>query len=141
MAISYNGLWKILIDKGMKKGDLKRRTGISSGTIAKMCNFARYTSDASRYAKFFAQAFDFATIPFYPRTTVPERDRYDYSYVDHALSFLLDKGITPKGPPLWFGHQDVNPKWLFGLPYPELRREAANIARHHAFGVSLSITL
>lgn len=38
MAISYNGLWKILIDKGMKKGDLKRRTGISSGTIAKMTN-------------------------------------------------------------------------------------------------------
>ena len=22
MAISYNGLWKLLIDKGMKKGDL-----------------------------------------------------------------------------------------------------------------------
>lgn len=59
-----------------------------------------------------------ATIPFYPRTTVPEKDCYDYSYVDHALSFLLDKGITPKGHPLWFGHQDVNPKWLFGLPYP-----------------------
>ena len=38
MAISYNGLWKILIDYGMKKGDLKRRTGISSGTIAKMTN-------------------------------------------------------------------------------------------------------
>ena len=38
MANSYNGLWKILIDNGMKKGDLKRRTGISSGTIAKMTN-------------------------------------------------------------------------------------------------------
>lgn len=38
MAISYNGLWKILIDNGMKKGDLKLRTGISSGTIAKMTN-------------------------------------------------------------------------------------------------------
>ena len=38
MAISYNGLWKILIDNGKKKGDLKRRTGISSGTIAKMTN-------------------------------------------------------------------------------------------------------
>ena len=38
MAISYKGLWKILIDNGMKKGDLKRRTGISSGTIAKMTN-------------------------------------------------------------------------------------------------------
>ena len=38
MAISYNGVWKILIDNGMKKGDLKQRTGISSGTIAKMTN-------------------------------------------------------------------------------------------------------
>ena len=38
MAISYNGLWKILIDNGMKKGDLKRRTGISNGTIGKMTN-------------------------------------------------------------------------------------------------------
>lgn len=38
MAISYNGLWKILIDNGMKKGDLKRRTGISNGIIAKMTN-------------------------------------------------------------------------------------------------------
>ena len=38
MAISYNGPRKTLIDNGMKKGDLKRRTGISSGTIAKMTN-------------------------------------------------------------------------------------------------------
>ena len=38
MEISYNGLLKIIIDNGMKKGDLKRRTGISSGTIAKMTN-------------------------------------------------------------------------------------------------------
>ncbi len=38
MAISYNGLWKILIDKGMNKGDLKARTGLSNGTIAKMTN-------------------------------------------------------------------------------------------------------
>ena len=35
MAISYNGLWKLLIDKGMKKGDLCKRTGISSSTMAK----------------------------------------------------------------------------------------------------------
>lgn len=38
MSISYNGLWKILIDKGMNKGDLKACTGLSSGTIAKMTN-------------------------------------------------------------------------------------------------------
>lgn len=36
MAISYNGLWKLLIDKDMKKTDLVNKLGISSSTIAKM---------------------------------------------------------------------------------------------------------
>lgn len=36
MAISYNGLWKLLIDKGMNKGDLQEVVGISSSTMAKM---------------------------------------------------------------------------------------------------------
>lgn len=36
MAISYNGLWKLLIDKNMKKTDLVNKLGISSSTIAKM---------------------------------------------------------------------------------------------------------
>ena len=38
MAISYNGLWKLLIDKDMKKGDLCKSTGLSSSTMAKMTN-------------------------------------------------------------------------------------------------------
>ena len=36
MKISYNGLWKILIDKNMQKKDLINKIGISSITIAKM---------------------------------------------------------------------------------------------------------
>ena len=36
MGISYNGLWKLLIDKKMKKTDLIDQLGISSGTLAKM---------------------------------------------------------------------------------------------------------
>ncbi|MGO5050906.1 helix-turn-helix domain-containing protein [Lachnospiraceae bacterium LCP25S3_G4] len=36
MAISYNGLWKILIDKKMQKKDLMEALNISSSTIAKM---------------------------------------------------------------------------------------------------------
>lgn len=36
MQISYNKLWKLLIDRGMKKTDLKNATGISSSTISKM---------------------------------------------------------------------------------------------------------
>ena len=38
MAISYNGLWKLLIDSGMNKGDLCKKTGLSSSTMAKMTN-------------------------------------------------------------------------------------------------------
>lgn len=36
MAISYNNLWKLLIDKNLRKLDLRDRTGISSSTLAKM---------------------------------------------------------------------------------------------------------
>lgn len=36
MGVSYNGLWKLLIDNNMKKMDLVGRVGISSSTLAKM---------------------------------------------------------------------------------------------------------
>lgn len=36
MSVSYNGLWKLLIDKNMKKMDLVHSLRISSSTMAKM---------------------------------------------------------------------------------------------------------
>lgn len=36
MKFSYNGLWKTLIDKNMKKKDLVKQIGISPTTISKM---------------------------------------------------------------------------------------------------------
>ena len=36
MAVSYDRLWKLLIDKNMKKMDLVEKIGISSSTLAKM---------------------------------------------------------------------------------------------------------
>ena len=36
MAVSYNGLWKLLIDKNKNKTDLIDEIGISSSTLAKM---------------------------------------------------------------------------------------------------------
>ena len=36
MAISYNKLWKLLIDKKMKKKDLQLLAGISSSLITKL---------------------------------------------------------------------------------------------------------
>ena len=38
MAVSYNNLWKLLIDKGLNKGELRQLTGMSSSTMAKMTN-------------------------------------------------------------------------------------------------------
>lgn len=36
MKVSYNGLWKLLIDHDMKKMDLVEELGISTSTLAKM---------------------------------------------------------------------------------------------------------
>lgn len=36
MAISYNNLWKLLIDKGLNKTELRMRTGIGTATLAKL---------------------------------------------------------------------------------------------------------
>lgn len=36
MAISYNRLWKLLIDRQMKKKDLVEAAGVSWSTIVKM---------------------------------------------------------------------------------------------------------
>lgn len=38
MAVSYNNLWKLLIDKKMKKSVLCKNLKISSSTMAKMTN-------------------------------------------------------------------------------------------------------
>ena len=36
MAISYNKLWKLLIDKNMTKTDLRKRAGLTTNVIAQM---------------------------------------------------------------------------------------------------------
>lgn len=36
MAVSYRKLWKLLIDKNMKKKDLRMTSGISTNALAKL---------------------------------------------------------------------------------------------------------
>lgn len=36
MAVDYVRLWKLLLDKGMKRTDLKSEAGISSNVLARM---------------------------------------------------------------------------------------------------------
>lgn len=45
MRVSYNKLWKLLIDRGMNKTDLKNATGISGASIAKLGKGQNITTD------------------------------------------------------------------------------------------------
>ena len=45
MRISYNKLWKMLIDKGMNKNDLKEAAGISAASVANLVKGANITTD------------------------------------------------------------------------------------------------
>ena len=36
MAVSYNRLWKLLIDKGITKTEMRKKVGISTSVLAKM---------------------------------------------------------------------------------------------------------
>ena len=45
MRISYNKLWKLLIDKNMNKKDLKEVSGISSASVAKLGKCENITTD------------------------------------------------------------------------------------------------
>lgn len=43
--ISYNKLWKLLIDKGLNKKDLIKLSGVSSSSIAKLTKGQNVTTD------------------------------------------------------------------------------------------------
>mgnify|MGYP003607852814 CR=1 FL=1 len=45
MRISYNKLWHLMLDKQMNKADLKRATGISTASIAKLSKGENITTD------------------------------------------------------------------------------------------------
>lgn len=45
MSVSYNKLWKLLIDKNMNKTMLREEAKLSSGTIAKLGKNENVTTD------------------------------------------------------------------------------------------------
>nr|WP_205881812.1 helix-turn-helix transcriptional regulator [Listeria monocytogenes] len=45
ISLSYNRLWKLLIDRGMTKQDLRKATGLSSASIAKLGKGQNVTTD------------------------------------------------------------------------------------------------
>lgn len=45
MRLSYNPLWKLLIDRNMNKTELRKLTGISSASISKLNKGENVTTD------------------------------------------------------------------------------------------------
>ena len=45
MQLSYNKLWKMLIDQDMSKQDLREKAGISSASMAKLGKGENITTD------------------------------------------------------------------------------------------------
>lgn len=45
MPVSYNKLWKLLIDKNMNRTDLRKSAKISTGTLAKLGKNESVTTD------------------------------------------------------------------------------------------------
>lgn len=45
MKMSYNRLWKLLIDKNMKKSDLRKFAGVSSSSLSKLGKGENVTTD------------------------------------------------------------------------------------------------
>ena len=45
MSVSYKKLWKLLIDKDMKKKDLREAAGISTSSMAKLGKNENVTTD------------------------------------------------------------------------------------------------
>ncbi|MCL2079515.1 MAG: helix-turn-helix transcriptional regulator [Oscillospiraceae bacterium] len=45
MSVNYNRLWHLLIDKKMNKNDLRKATGLSTTTMAKLTKGQSVTTD------------------------------------------------------------------------------------------------
>ena len=45
LSISYNKVWKLLIDRGMKKKDLQQVSGVSAASIAKLGRNGNVTTE------------------------------------------------------------------------------------------------
>lgn len=45
MTISYNRLWKLLIDKGMNKKDLREKASLGTATVSRLVKGENVTTD------------------------------------------------------------------------------------------------
>jgi len=86
---------------------------------------------SSEFAEYFERAFNFATLPFYLLHALKEEERGypHYERVDEILSWCKEKGIIPKGHPLWWNHPAGMPNWLKEADWETMKKECIRIVR------------
>ena len=90
------------------------------------CNAFAYHGDTP-YAQYFREALNFATLPFYLRRLETQEAKPDYRRIDEILEWCEKVGITPKGHPLWWGHQAGIPDWLKGADWQAAQKHCARV--------------
>jgi len=90
------------------------------------CNAFAYRGDTP-YGRYFREVLNFATLPFYLRRLEPREGKPDYSRVDAILEWCEKVGITPKGHPLWWGHEAGIPGWLKGADWAAAQKHCARV--------------
>ena len=77
MAVSYKKLFKLLIDRDMKKKDFREATGVSANTVSKLANGENVTMDViERICRGMNCSFD-DICEFLPEETTEKLDGND----------------------------------------------------------------
>lgn len=93
MAVSYNRLWKLLIDRKISKADLRKTSGIAPNTMTKLRQSGRYANSRFKWVKndysirFAYEATD-KLIRFTDYKDIKYRSRSVYSF--HRPETLFD---------------------------------------------------
>jgi GH35 family endo-1,4-beta-xylanase len=98
-----------------------RREGFLFG-----CNAFAYSGDTP-YASYFKEVLNFGTLPFYLKQLEPEEGKPNYDRIDKILEWCERVGITPKGHPLWWGHEAGIPPWLEGASWQDAQRHCKRV--------------
>ena len=90
------------------------------------CNAFAYSGDTP-YAHYFREVLNFGTLPFYLKRLEPEEGKPDYERIDNILEWCERVDITPKGHPLWWGHEAGIPPWLEGVSWPDAQKHCERV--------------
>ncbi len=93
------------------------------------CNAFFRGEHVDRLRRAFVEALNFATLPFYLRRLEPEEGKPDYARVDELLAWCEREGLTPKGHPLWWGHEAGTPAWLEGADWEAAQRHCRRVVK------------